>query len=65
MQMNSPEEAAASIEKGLINAIAFGHHYVSNPNLVEKIKNGVALIEPDQNTYYTNDAKGYTDYSLN
>ena len=61
----SPEEAAASIEKGLINAIAFGHHFVSNPNLVEKIKNGVALIEPDQNTYYTNDAKGYTDYSLN
>ena len=61
----SPEEAADSIEKGLINAVAFGHHYVSNPILVEKIKNGVALIEPDQNTYYTNDAKGYTDYSLN
>jgi N-ethylmaleimide reductase len=61
----TPEEAADSIEKGLINAIAFGHHYVSNPNLVEKIKNGVALIEPDQNTYYTNDAKGYTDYSSN
>jgi N-ethylmaleimide reductase len=61
----SPEEAANSIEKGLINAIAFGHHYVSNPNLVEKINNGVALVEPDQNTYYTNDAKGYTDYPLN
>lgn len=61
----SPEEAADSIEKGLINAVAFGHHYVSNPNLVEKIKNGVALTEPDQNTYYTNDAKGYTDYPLN
>ncbi len=60
-----PEEAADSIEKGLINAIAFGHHYVSNPNLVEKIKNGVALTEPDQNTYYTNDARGYTDYPLN
>lgn len=59
------EEAAVSIEKGLINAVAFGHHYVSNPNLVEKIKNGDALIEPDQTTYYTNDAKGYTDYSLN
>lgn len=58
----SPEEAAESIEKGLINAIAFGHHYVSNPNLVEKIKNGTPLTEPDQNTYYTNDAKGYTDY---
>lgn len=58
----SPKEAAESIEKGLINAIAFGHHYVSNPDLVEKIKNGVALSEPDQSTYYTNDAKGYTDY---
>ena len=58
----SPEEAAASIKKGLINAVAFGHLYVSNSNLVEKIKNGIALIEPDQNTYYTNDAKGYTDY---
>jgi N-ethylmaleimide reductase len=58
----SPEEAARSIEKGLINVVAFGHHYVSNPNLVEKIKNGIALIEPDQTTYYTNDAKGYTDY---
>jgi N-ethylmaleimide reductase len=61
----SPEEAVGSIEKGLIDAIAFGHHYVSNPNLVEKIKNGVALVEPDQGTYYSNDAKGYTDYPLN
>lgn len=61
----SPEEAATSIEKGLIDAIAFGHHYVSNPNLVEKIKTGVALSEPDQSTYYTQDAKGYTDYPLN
>jgi len=61
----SPEEAAGSIDKGLIDAIAFGHHFVSNPNLVEKIKNGVALSEPDQSTYYSHDAKGYTDYPLN
>lgn len=61
----TPEEAATAIDKGLINAIAFGHHYVSNPNLVEKIKNGIPLVEPDQNTYYTNDVKGYTDYPLN
>ncbi len=59
----NPEEAADSIEKGLINAIAFGHHYVSNPDLVGKIQNGIGLIEPDQSTFYTNDAKGYTDYS--
>jgi N-ethylmaleimide reductase len=59
----TPEEAASSIDKGLINAIAFGHHYVSNPNLVEKVKTGIPLSEPDQSTFYTNDAKGYTDYA--
>lgn len=61
----SPEEADKSIETGLMNAIAFGHHFISNPNLVEKIKNGLALTEPDQSTYYTNDSRGYTDYPLN
>jgi N-ethylmaleimide reductase len=59
------DEAADSIQKGLMNAIAFGHHYVSNPNLVEKLKGGIALTEPDQSTFYTNDARGYTDYPLN
>lgn len=58
----TPKEAAESIAKGLLQAIAFGHHYVSNPNLVEKIKNDQPLVEPDQSTYYTPGAKGYTDY---
>ncbi len=58
----TPEEANAAIEKKLIDAVAFGHHYVSNPDLTERIQKGVALVEPDQNTYYTSGAKGYTDY---
>lgn len=58
----TPQEAAESISKELIQAVAFGHHYVSNPTLVDKIKNGQSLVEPDQSTYYTTDAKGYTDY---
>jgi N-ethylmaleimide reductase len=58
----SPQEAAESVSKELLQAVAFGHHYVSNPTLVEKLKNGQALVEPDQSTYYTTDAKGYTDY---
>lgn len=58
----TPEEAAESIRNEMIQAVAFGHHYVSNPTLVEKIKNGQPLVEPDQSTYYTSGEKGYTDY---
>ena len=58
----SAEEANTAIHKGLMDAVAFGHHYVSNPDLVERIKQGVALVEPDQKTYYTTAAEGYTDY---
>lgn len=60
----TPEEANQSIASGLIHAVAFGHHYISNPNLVEKLRNGQKLSEPDSSTYYTPGAKGYTDYPM-
>lgn len=56
------EEAATAIAENKIDAVAFGHHFISNPTLVEKVKHGQALIEPDQSTYYTSGAKGYIDY---
>ena len=58
----TPAEAASAITSGALAAVAFGHHYVSNPDLVERIKDGVALVEPDGSTFYSHDAKGYTDY---
>lgn len=58
----TPKEAAESIAEGKIQAVAFGHHFVSNPDLVEKIKADQALVEPDQATFYTPGPKGYTDY---
>jgi N-ethylmaleimide reductase len=58
----TPAEAAAAICENLVDAIAFGHHYVSNPNLVEKIREGRPLTEPNQATYYTPGAEGYIDY---
>jgi N-ethylmaleimide reductase len=42
--------------------VAFGRPYISNPDLVEKLKNGTALTDPDFNTFYTPGEKGYTDY---
>jgi N-ethylmaleimide reductase len=58
----SAEEGAAAITAGTLQAVAFGHQYVSNPDLVERIKAGVALVAPDGSTFYSHDAKGYTDY---
>lgn len=58
----SPSEAAQAITDGALEAVAFGHHYVSNPDLVARVRSGVALVEPDPRTFYTNDARGYTDY---
>jgi len=56
------DEGDAGIGAGLFDAVAFGHHYVSNPDLAERLQAGVALVEPDGGTFYTNDTKGYTDY---
>lgn len=58
----TPAEAAQAIEAGVIQAVAFGHHYVSNPDLVARLAVGAALAEPDSKTLYTQDAAGYTDY---
>ena len=57
-------EANSALAAGTLNAVAFGHHYVSNPDLVARLKASVALVEPDSSTFYSHDAKGYTDYPV-
>lgn len=42
--------------------IAFGKLFISNPDLVERLKKGAALNPWDQPTFYGGTAKGYTDY---
>jgi N-ethylmaleimide reductase len=58
----TPEEAAAAVASGTLAAVAFGHHYISNPDLVERIHAGAALVEPDARLFYSQGAEGYTDY---
>lgn len=58
----SPAEGAQAIADGTLAAVAFGHHYISNPDLVERVKRGAALVEPDGRTFYSPGAAGYTDY---
>jgi N-ethylmaleimide reductase len=42
--------------------IAFGKPFIANPDLVERLKAGAALNQPDKATFYGGGAKGYTDY---
>jgi N-ethylmaleimide reductase len=55
-------EGAAAIDAGILQAISFGHHYVSNPDLVERFRRGLTPVEPDPKTLYSAGPSGYTDY---
>ncbi len=44
--------------------VAFGRLFLANPDLLEKFKHEQELTEPDADTFYTADEKGYTDYPV-
>ncbi len=54
--------ANADLDAKRGDLVAFGRPFISNPDLVEKLRNGSPLAEPDFNTFYTPGEKGYTDY---
>ncbi len=56
------EKGEELIEKGFIDAVAFGRNYIANPDLVERLKKQAPLNEPQPETFYGGGAKGYTDY---
>ncbi len=56
------EKAENLIEKGFIDAVAFGRSYIANPDLVARLQQNAPLNEPDGETFYGGGAKGYTDY---
>lgn len=58
------EAAAKAITEGHADLIAFGRPFISNPDLVERFKNGwpVAKLAPMSDWYLPTGAKGYTDF---
>lgn len=64
----SPEDAAEAIKRGDADLMAFGRPHLGNPDLSEKIKNGVAPAEPPayETWFYPhlfgdNPRRGYVD----
>jgi 2,4-dienoyl-CoA reductase-like NADH-dependent reductase (Old Yellow Enzyme family) len=52
------------VEDGLIDLAAFGQPFISNPDLVARLRKDIALTPPDRATYYGGGAEGYTDYPV-
>jgi N-ethylmaleimide reductase len=50
------------VEKGELDAITFARWFISNPDLVEKIRLGLKLTERNVATTYGDGREGYTDY---
>jgi len=50
------------LESNGADLVAFGKHFIANPDLVERFKLGVALSDPDQATFYQGGPEGYTTY---
>ena len=54
--------ANADLDAQRGDLVAFGRPFISNPDLVAKLRSGQALVAPDSATFYTPGEKGYTDY---
>jgi len=63
-----PQEAKNTVDavwKDKDVAIVFGRYWISNPDLVFKIKEGIELNKYDRSTFYkARSTDGYTDYAF-
>jgi N-ethylmaleimide reductase len=57
-----PETAEDAVAEGDADLVAFGRHFVSNPDLPERIEKHLPLSPYDRETFYTFEARGYVDY---
>ena len=56
------DEGETDVREGLADLIAFGRPFISNPDLVERMRNDWPLTPPDPHTFYGGGNEGYIDY---
>ena len=58
------EMRARCLDRGIgqVDAVAFGRHFIANPDLPERLKTGAPLNKYNRITFYGGAEKGYTDY---
>jgi N-ethylmaleimide reductase len=52
------------VESGDLDAVTFGRWFISNPDLVERIREGKKLSPWKQESFYADGPEGYTDYPV-
>ncbi|KAG0125851.1 hypothetical protein HOY82DRAFT_570891 [Tuber indicum] len=55
--------SGSAVESGGAEGIVFGRYFISNPDIVERLRNGWPLSHYDRNTFYAPGTAGYTDYT--
>lgn len=58
----SREMALREVESGAADAVAFGRHFLANPDLPKRLALDAPLNQPNPKTYYKAGPEGYTDY---
>ncbi|MPS93441.1 alkene reductase [Comamonas sp.] len=56
------ELAMRAVESGYADVVAFGKAYISNPDLVHRLRNDLPLNAWNSERFYGGGADGYTDY---
>ncbi len=57
-----PASGEAMLQSGVADAIAFGRPFIANPDLVERIEDGLPLAKDNPATWYSQGPEGYVDY---
>jgi NADPH2 dehydrogenase/N-ethylmaleimide reductase len=54
--------AEQALAEGQGDAVSFARHFIGNPDLVRRLREGLPLARFDRKTLYTAGPKGYSDY---
>lgn len=56
------QTAKEAIDNRITDLVAFGKPFISNPDLVYRLEQGIPLTPWDTSTFYSSGEEGYTDY---
>lgn len=58
----SPDKANALLQRGLVDAVAFGRPFIANPDLPRRFQEGLPLADFDGNALFGGAEEGYSSY---
>ncbi len=56
------EKGEAILKRGQADLVGYGKHFIPNPDLVRRMREGIALAPVDMAVFYAGGEKGYADY---